>query len=71
MDDEGIRDIADVIKTEKPIFGEGEDPSMLDCGTPQAEGSSFKKSNIGSGKRSDRFAFLENPQHHAELSKRQ
>jgi len=33
LDDEGIRDIADVIKTEKPLFGEGEDPSMLDCGS--------------------------------------
>ena len=55
MDDEGIRDIADVIKTEKPLFGEGEDPSMLECGSSQAEGASSKTG----GKRSDKFAFLE------------
>ena len=34
VDDEGIKDIADVIRTEKPLFGEGEDPSMIDCGEP-------------------------------------
>lgn len=34
LDDEGIKDIADVIRTEKPLFGEGEDPSMIDCGEP-------------------------------------
>ena len=56
LDDEGIRDIADVIKTEKPLFGEGEDPSMLDCGSSQTEGSTLKK---GTGKRSDKFAYLE------------
>lgn len=32
LDDEGIRDVADVIKTEKPLFAEGEDPSMLEVG---------------------------------------
>lgn len=56
MDDEGIRDIADVIKTEKPLFGEGEDPSMLDCGS-QVGDSSFKKT--AGGKRSDKFTHLE------------
>lgn len=71
MDDEGIRDIADVIKTEKPLFGEGEDPSMLECGgsvnASQVEASLCKKSTSGAGasaagsfsKRSDKFAHLE------------
>ena len=54
MDDEGIRDIADVIKTDKPLFGEGEDPSMLDCGSQMGD-SSMKKG----GKRSDKFTHLE------------
>lgn len=29
LDDEGIRDIADVMESEKPLFGENEDPSMI------------------------------------------
>jgi hypothetical protein len=29
LDDEGIRDIADVVSSDKPLFGEDEDPSIL------------------------------------------
>jgi len=54
LDDEGIHDIADVIKTEKPLFAEGEDPSMLECG-----GTSDQSVYRKGGKRSDQFAFLE------------
>jgi hypothetical protein len=53
-----------VIKTEKPLFAEGEDPSMLDCGGSGADaqlGQPPKKS-YGTGKRSDKFAFLEQVQ---------
>jgi hypothetical protein len=32
LDDEGIRDIADVIKTDQPLYAEGEDPSMINDG---------------------------------------
>jgi hypothetical protein len=46
-----------VIKTEKPLFAEGEDPSMLDCGGSQFGDASFKKG--GAGKRSDKFTHLE------------
>ena len=53
MDDEGIRDIADVIRTEKPLFAEGEDPSMLDMGDAQSE---VQKRT---GKRSEAFAKYE------------
>ena len=53
MDDEGIRDIADVIKTAKPLFGEGEDPSMLDVGDAQSE------VHKRTGKRSEAFAKYE------------
>ena len=55
LDDEGIKDVADVIKTEKPLFAEGEDPSMLDCGD-MADAKVTKKST---GKRSDAFAGYE------------
>jgi hypothetical protein len=55
LDDEGIKDVADVIKTEKPLFAEGEDPSMLDCGD-MADAKVAKKST---GKRSDAFAGYE------------
>ncbi len=55
LDDEGIKDVADVIKTEKPLFAEGEDPSMLDCGD-MGEAKVAKK---GTGKRSDAFAGFE------------
>ena len=44
-----------MIKTEKPLFGEGEDPSMLDCGD-LGEAKVAKK---GTGKRSDAFAGYE------------
>ena len=54
LDDEGIRDIADVIKTEKPLFAEGEDPSMLEMGDSQTE-TAHKKT----GKRSEAFAKYE------------
>ncbi len=44
-----------MIKTEKPLFAEGEDPSMLDVGDAQ-EGSAVAKKT---GKRSDAFAKFE------------
>ena len=56
MDDEGIKDVADVIKTEKPLFAEGEDPSMLDCGDM---GEAAKVTKKSTGKRSDAFAGYE------------
>ena len=56
MDDEGIRDVADVIKTEKPLFAEGEDPSMIDCGDSQLGDGGHRKAG---GKRSDAFAGYE------------
>lgn len=68
MDDEGIRDIADVIKTENPLFGEGEDPSMLDCGSSAQGDASFKKA-LG-GKRSEKFAHLDTVRQELEDSKR-
>ena len=46
MDDEGIRDIADVMSSEQPLFAEGEDPSVVVGGTPS------EKKSVG-GKRSD------------------
>ena len=55
LDDEGIRDVADVIKTEKPLFAEGEDPSMLECGDNQTETQVYKRA----GKRSEAFAKYE------------
>ncbi len=44
-----------MIKTEKPLFAEGEDPSMLDCGD-MGEAKVAKKTT---GKRSDAFAGYE------------
>ena len=44
-----------MIKTEKPLFGEGEDPSMLDCG----DLGEAKVAMKGTGKRSDAFAGYE------------
>jgi hypothetical protein len=55
LDDEGIRDIADVIKTEKPLFAEGEDPSMLEMGDSQQDTQVHKRT----GKRSEAFAKYE------------
>jgi hypothetical protein len=56
LDDEGIRDIADVMQTDKPLYAEGEDPSVCD-------GRSEKPQPRPKGtKRSDMFAHLENQQ---------
>ncbi len=51
----------DVIKTDKPLFGEGEDPSMLECGSVHgaAGEASFSKKSTSGGRRSERFAYLE------------
>ena len=47
-----------MIKTEKPLFAEGEDPSMLDCGdNTLGDAKVLKKGS--SGKRSDAFAGFE------------
>jgi len=29
LDDEGIRDIADVMATDQPLYGDNEDPSIV------------------------------------------
>jgi len=52
LDDEGIRDIADVMQTDKPLYAEGEDPSVVETASQR----SAKKST---GKRSEQFAYLE------------
>jgi hypothetical protein len=44
-----------VIKTEKPLFAEGEDPSMLEVGDSQTETQVYKRT----GKRSEAFAKYE------------
>ena len=49
--------MADVIKTEKRLFAEGEDPSMLDCGDSQLGDAKVLKK--ATGKRSDAFAGFE------------
>ncbi len=56
-----------MIKTEKPLFGEGEDPSMLDCGS---QGDASFKKTAGAGKRSDKFSHLETVRQELESSKR-
>ena len=53
LDDEGIRDIADVMASEQPLFAEGEDPSIL------AGSNSGKNKSNSPSKRSDQFAYLE------------
>lgn len=51
LDDEGIKDIADVITTEKRLFAQGENPSLMmnDCGEPNSSGGKGSR-------RSDKFA---------------
>jgi hypothetical protein len=46
-----------VIKTEQPLFAEGEDPSLIDASTAPLDAKVNKK--LTAGKRSDQFAFLE------------
>lgn len=54
-----------MIKTEKPLFGEGEDPSLIDCSTSQIPIGSDLGATAGAAakkvyaKRSDQFAHLE------------
>eukprot|EP00347_Sterkiella_histriomuscorum_P011974 403370383 len=55
LDDAGIRDIADVMQTEQPLYGVDEDPSVIET---QSQRSASKKSTL-TGKRSEQFAHLE------------
>lgn len=61
--------MVDVIREDRPLFGEGEDPSMLECGSVHgaAGEASFSKKSASGGRRSERFAYLEQQQ---EESKR-